>query len=56
MGFLFGLMLRIKLLSEAFGVKIACGNLQGSQLLQAGLQRCCDGPAEGRSNPSALAI
>jgi hypothetical protein len=41
---------------KKIGVRIADGNSQGSQLLQTGLQRCCDGPAEGRSNPPSLAI
>ncbi len=33
------------------GVKIACGNLQGNQLLKTSFQRCCCGPAESRSSP-----
>ena len=33
------------------GVKIASGNLQGSQLLQTCLQRCCDGVAKGDRVP-----
>ena len=32
-------------------VKNASGILQGSQLLQTGLQRCCDGLAKGESSP-----
>lgn len=41
--------------SEAFGVRNASGISQGSPLLQTSLQRSGDRPAEGRSNPSALA-
>jgi len=33
-------------------VRIASGNSQGSQLLQACLQRYCDGPAKGESSPT----
>ena len=43
---------RHMVLVHAFGVRIACGNSQGSQLLQTCLHRSSDGVAERDSNPN----